>query len=63
MKIIGRKREKDELMQRLMSKRPEFVVYGSRRVGKNYLVREFFNKYFLLSCVEIYLLTRWVIVC
>lgn len=41
MKIIGRKREKDELMQCLMSKRPEFVVYGSRRVGKNYLVLEF----------------------
>ena len=47
MKIVGRKREKDELMQCLMSKRPEFVVvYGKRRVGKTYLVREFFNKQF-----------------
>lgn len=47
MKIVGRKREKDELMQCLMSKRPEFVVvYGRRRVGKTYLVREFFNKQF-----------------
>lgn len=47
MKIIGRKREKDNLMQCLMSKRPEFVaVYGRRRVGKTYLVREYFNKQF-----------------
>ncbi len=47
MKIIGRKREKDSLMQCLMSKRPEFiVVYGRRRVGKTYLIREYFNKQF-----------------
>lgn len=47
MKIVGRKREKDDLMQGLKSKRPEFiVVYGRRRVGKTYLVREFFNKQF-----------------
>ncbi len=47
MKVVGRKREKDELMQCLMSKRPEFVVvYGRMRVGKTYLVREFFNKQF-----------------
>ena len=47
MKIIGRKREKDALLQALMSKRPEFVVvYGRRRVGKTYLIKEFFNKQF-----------------
>lgn len=47
MKIIGRKREKDNLMQCIMSKRPEFVVvYGRRRVGKTYLIREYFNKQF-----------------
>ena len=47
MKIIGRKHEKDCLMQCLLSKRPEFaVVYGRRRVGKTYLVREYFNKTF-----------------
>ena len=47
MKIIGRKREKKHLMQCLRSKRPEFVViYGRRRVGKTYLIREFFNKQF-----------------
>ena len=47
MKIIGRKREKDSLMQCLLSKRPEFVVvYGRRRVGKTYLIREYFNQQF-----------------
>ena len=47
MKIIGRKREKDSLMQSIMSKRPEFVVvYGRRRVGKTYLIRESFNNQF-----------------
>ena len=30
-----------------MSKRPEFVVvYGRRRVGKTYLIREYFNNQF-----------------
>ena len=47
MKIIGRKRERDELNQCILSKRPEFVaVYGRRRVGKTYLIKEFFNKQF-----------------
>ncbi len=47
MKIIGRIHEKDTLMQCLYSRRPEFVVvYGRRRVGKTYLVREFFNRQF-----------------
>lgn len=47
MKIIGREREKDCLMQCLLSKRPEFVaVYGRRRVGKTYLIKEYFNNNF-----------------
>ena len=47
MKIIGRKLEKDCLRQCLISKRPEFIaVYGRRRVGKTYLIREYFNKQF-----------------
>ena len=47
MKIIGRKREKEVLSDCLTSKRPEFlVVYGRRRVGKTFLVKEFFNNQF-----------------
>ena len=47
MKIIGRKNEKEKLLRCLNSKNPEFVVvYGRRRVGKTYLIREFFNKQF-----------------
>ena len=45
--MIGREKEQDYLNQCLESGRPEFlVVYGRRRVGKTYLVREFFHEYF-----------------
>ena len=47
MKIIGRNREKDVLSNCLMSRRPEFVVvYGRRRVGKTFLIKEYFNGQF-----------------
>ena len=47
VKIIGRIREKDILSSCLSSKRPEFVVvYGRRRVGKTFLIKEFFNGQF-----------------
>ena len=47
MKIIGRNREKDVLSKCLSSKRPEFVVvYGRRRVGKTFLIKEYFNGQF-----------------
>ena len=47
MRIIGRNREKDVLSDCLSSKRPEFVVvYGRRRVGKTFLIKEFFNGQF-----------------
>ncbi len=43
--IIGRDREKKLLNKALLSKESEFVVvYGRRRVGKTYLVREFFKQ-------------------
>lgn len=47
MNIIGRKREIDIINKCLESKRPEFLaVYGRRRTGKTYLVKEFFNQQF-----------------
>ncbi|MCR5119253.1 MAG: AAA family ATPase [Lachnospiraceae bacterium] len=47
MKIIGRERERDILRTCLGSDRPEFVVVlGRRRVGKTYLIKEFFNGQF-----------------
>lgn len=47
MDIVGRIREQELLSECLHSKRPEFVaVYGRRRVGKTFLVREFFKNRF-----------------
>ena len=47
MRIIGRKTEKRELERLCASPRPEFlVVYGRRRIGKTFLVREYFNHAF-----------------
>ncbi|HAM15135.1 MAG TPA: hypothetical protein DCP91_04630 [Eggerthellaceae bacterium] len=47
MEIIGRKDEQRELRRLCDSTRPEFaVVYGRRRVGKTYLVREYFSNTF-----------------
>lgn len=44
MIIVGRKEEKQILTDISQSKRPEFlIVYGRRRVGKTYLIKEFFN--------------------
>jgi hypothetical protein len=45
--MIGRKAEQDILMNCLQSNRSEFVaVYGRRRVGKTYLIKEYFNNSF-----------------
>ena len=42
--LIGRIKEKEILLSLLESEQSEFVaVYGRRRVGKTYLVRETFN--------------------
>ena len=43
-KIVGRIREQEVLTDTLNSHRTELVaVYGRRRIGKTYLVREFFG--------------------
>ncbi len=44
-KLIGRVPEQAVLQQTLDSDEPELVaVYGRRRVGKTFLVREFYGK-------------------
>ena len=44
MTLIGREEETKELKRIYESGLPEFVaVYGRRRVGKTFLVKEFFN--------------------
>ena len=41
--IIGRKKEKEELIELFHSGRAEFItVYGRRRVGKTYLINNLF---------------------
>jgi len=42
--LIGREKEKEMLLNSVKSEQSEFVaVYGRRRVGKTYLIRETFN--------------------
>ena len=44
MRIIGRRFEQESLEECLHTGRPEFLaIYGRRRIGKTYLVREYFN--------------------
>jgi len=45
--IIGRKKEQDILQASLDSKKAEFIaVYGRRRIGKTFLVKQFFKDNF-----------------
>jgi uncharacterized protein len=53
--IIGRKKEQLQLQRVLTSQQAEFLaIYGRRRVGKTYLIREFFQgKAFIFEAVGI----------
>jgi uncharacterized protein len=45
--IVGRNIEKEKLKEITESKKSEFVaIYGRRRVGKTYLIREYYNNKF-----------------
>jgi len=47
MTLIGRDHEQYILQNSLESKKSEFIaVYGRRRVGKTFLIKEFFNSHF-----------------
>jgi len=49
-KIIGRKQELDLLTETLVSKRSELVaIYGRRRVGKTFLIREHYKNNFIFE--------------
>ena len=46
-RLFGRDKEKRELERLLSSNRPEFIaIYGRRRVGKTFLVKQYFNNTF-----------------
>ena len=55
MKIIGREKEQKLLKECCRSGKPELVaVYGRRRVGKTYLVKQFFQEQFDFYTTGIY---------
>ena len=44
MSLIGRQREKAKFAEIMESDQPAFVaIYGRRRVGKTFLIKEFFG--------------------
>ena len=59
MEIVGRNKEQEILRQCYESGKPELVaVYGRRRVGKTWLVRQFFNDSFDFYMTGVYLGSR-----
>jgi hypothetical protein len=45
--IIGRKKEQEKLQRIVESKKSEFLaLYGRRRVGKTFLIKEYFSQKF-----------------
>ena len=55
MKIIGREKEQKLLKDSYLSGKPELIaVYGRRRVGKTYLVKQFFQERFDFYTTGIY---------
>ena len=59
MNIIGREREQSELLRLRDSGEPEFVmVYGRRRVGKTFLVRQTLGKDFCFAMTGVAKLSK-----
>ncbi len=53
--IIGRENEQRIMHQRINSSSPELIaIYGRRRVGKTFLVRQYFNDAFSFYFTGIY---------
>ena len=58
-KIIGRKYEQEVLQRCVESPRAEFIaVYGRRRIGKTFLVKQYFNDTFDFYISGIYKVPR-----
>lgn len=54
-KLIGRRVEQETLQQCMSSGKPEFIaIYGRRRVGKTFLVRQFFAQHFDFYVTGVY---------
>ncbi len=48
--LVGRKEEKEMLQDAYLSDESKFIaVYGRRRIGKTYLIREVFDYNFFFS--------------
>lgn len=57
--IIGRKHEQEILQECLDSTKAEFIaVYGRRRIGKTYLVKQFFEEKFDFYATGVYNISR-----
>ena len=57
--IVGRKYEQDILNACVESPRAEFIaVYGRRRIGKTFLVKQFFNETFDFYTTGVYQVTK-----
>ncbi len=57
--IIGRKHEQDILAKCMGSEKAEFVaVYGRRRIGKTYLIKQFFGDSFDFYATGVYGISR-----
>ena len=57
--IIGRKHEQEILQECIDSTKAEFIaVYGRRRVGKTYLVKQFFEEKFDFYATGVYNISR-----
>ncbi len=54
-RIIGREYEQDTLSDAIKSREPEFIaVYGRRRVGKTFLIKEFFKELIVFEITGIH---------
>ena len=57
--IIGRKHEQDILANCVESNKAEFIaIYGRRRIGKTYLVRQYFSDNFDFYATGVYKVPR-----